>query len=118
VRLPEQRAFLVWCYANNEWPQLDDGKRTKPSTTHNQMLFRAVIVVETPQSSNQTRWEQLQRYWESEGRHDAPMPRQLLDLGADAYCDNGWTSFYRSYRTLARKDESGVSDPRVLSCES
>ena len=67
MRLPEQRPFLVWCYANNEWPQLDDGKRTKPSTTHNQMLFRAVIVVETPKSSNQTRWEQLQRFWESEG---------------------------------------------------
>jgi hypothetical protein len=82
------------------------------------MLFRAVIVVETPKSSNQTRWEQLQRFWEPEGRHDAPMPRQLLDLGAGACCDNGLTSFYRSYRTVARKDESGVPDARVLSCES
>ena len=54
--------FFVWCYINNDWPQLDpphedDGRKTKPSKNHNQTFFRSMIKIGTPEPAQQRDWE-------------------------------------------------------------
>jgi hypothetical protein len=126
--------FFVWCYQNNEWPHLDppldaNGRKTKASNSWNQTLFRNMIRLGThPDPENQSKWEQLQRFWKSEGRQYAPEPifnsafgcSQLLDKAADKYRDNCITELTRSYfcrqETLykAMYDKSNAEHYRAL----
>jgi len=62
-----------------------------------------MIKMGTPEAQQQRKWEQLQRFWEEDGLHSVPLPRermlhdpQLLDTAADKFRDNCLT-LYRSY---------------------
>jgi hypothetical protein len=59
-------------------PRDQHDKKTKGSTNHNQTLFSTIIKMGTEEAQQQRKWEQLQRFWEEDGRPYVPLPRERM----------------------------------------